>query len=346
MGRQKWGACLRYLTSHESRQSIASRHSKRPRDPVRARIDELVSGIMKTPHYGLQVVYMCDLYFALDYWLRINKISVSNRESGVVEFYEKVAHALCDVFGCSINVLPRELSNAFARQLSDRGVYVDLEQKEAVYFDEARRREAKLIFRNGLVYRLPLFVNEGPGLVALNSSPFHSDPAWPDNHGGYVLSMGRDFYMTRHASDLFHSAYIAGGETQCAGTMEIEDGVVRALSNLSGHYKPHVEFLTNALLALRMHGIEIASISVICYLDAENQVTVPATHFLRVHNTLARLIERLQANRQFRRNEFRKTRARRKFNEIRGSGEWGPAFTQALDELGMTRDQLRAALHI
>ncbi len=248
----------------------------RGRDVILAQIDALIEvyGRFRTVPKGL--VIACDLFFTLDYWLKIyltNPQMEKGRARAVQALYECVAYMLCRVFGCTINTLPRELELMFGRELSDLGVEVDVLGEigeQAFYAKRADLPLYKLQFRHGLTYQFKWWEKGSCGLVLANSERAYSPEAGAgdvgENYGYFVMSMGRDIYMMRHGSikdsnyRIFHSTYLAGDTTMAAGSMLIEHGIVKRIRPDSGHYKPTSSNMLALLQTLQMVGVQIAGI--------------------------------------------------------------------------------------
>ncbi len=90
----------------------------RSHDPILKRIDTLLGyleSLRGQPNYP---VVVCDLFFTLDYWLKIyrsNRHMDKGRAPAVQALYERVVKVLCETFNCPLNALPRELELMFGR---------------------------------------------------------------------------------------------------------------------------------------------------------------------------------------------------------------------------------------
>jgi hypothetical protein len=92
-------------------------------------------------------------------------------------------------------------------------------------------------------------------------------------HAGFVLSMGGDFFMGQHGiggkineeKNVYHSSYTAGRAVRCSGTWKVENGVVKEISDSSGHYKPNLNHMINALETLKTYGVDLSKVLIHYY---------------------------------------------------------------------------------
>jgi hypothetical protein len=145
----------------------------------------------------------------------------------------------------------------------------------AGYLTEAQREEFRLHFANGQIKRWRnnelVLANTADGDISSNAvAPGIDQQCLLD--AGYVFSIWDRFYMRKH--DLpdspwdptilqAHSQYMAGEPVACAGEMTIQNGVLQAISNLSGHYKPGAKTLLPVLWRLNMDGINLGAVDVV-----------------------------------------------------------------------------------
>jgi hypothetical protein len=82
------------------------------------------------------------------------------------------------------------------------------------------------------------------------------DPRTPQGPGGmpsllpvqgvaaYVCRLPSDFFIAEHKDLRFHhTSFLAGGNVTCAGMIVIQQGIVTAVNNNSGHYRPTKDHL-------------------------------------------------------------------------------------------------------
>jgi hypothetical protein len=248
----------------------------RTNDPVLHHIDMLLEHYDRQRYEPNSSVVACDLFFTLDYWLKIyrgNSKMEKGRAPAVQALYECVAKELCAIFKCTINVLPRELELMFGREMSDVGVKVDVLEThgwKAFYAERSELPLFKLYFKNGRAYQYQWWTKPPGARVLAESRRAYSPEAGAgdvgDNYGFFVMSMGRDIYMMKHGQigksryRIFHSSYLAGGTTMAAGSMLIEQGEVKRIRSDSGHYKPTPSNMISLLQALQMVGVNLSQV--------------------------------------------------------------------------------------
>lgn len=128
------------------------------------------------------------------------------------------------------------------------------------------------------------------GTTAQYTTAQQKDPRWGGFGQGvaaYVWTVGEELFIANHAEQRFHhSSFVSGQAVKCAGMIVIENGIVTALSNNSGHYKPRKQHLFNFVLKLT----QTQTISPNCQIQAmlgmaDNFRGKPA-HFMRNINNL------------------------------------------------------------
>jgi hypothetical protein len=260
----------------------------RSKDQILTSIDSLMGAYHKYRHDPKASVILCDLFFTLDYWLKIYRTNskMERARAPVIQaLYECVVGMLCEVFNCTVNTLPRELELMFGRELSDQGVRVDLlnslgKHHKAFYLeDRAQLALFKLRFKNGKAYQWRWWTKPAGGLVLANSNRVYSPGAGigsvGKDYGYFIMTMSRDIYMMRHGRikgtdyRIFHSTYLAGGAVMAAGSMLIEDGVIKRIRSDSGHYTPTNTNMFALLQALAMLGVRLEKITMEDYTQKE-----------------------------------------------------------------------------
>lgn len=254
----------------------------RSKDQILTRIDALIAAYHRNRHDPKSSVIACDLFFTLDYWLKIYKKNYkmeNARAPAIQALYECVVHVLCGIFNCKENTLPRELELMFGRELSAHGVAVDVlnslgENQKAFYLENRAELELfKLRFKNGKAYQWRWWDRSRGGLVLANSKTVYSPRAGigttAKNFGYFVMSMSRDIYMMRHGPirgtdyRIFHSTYFAGGTVMTAGSILIENGHIKAIGSDSGHYMPTNANMFALLQTLAMVGVRLNKIEML-----------------------------------------------------------------------------------
>jgi hypothetical protein len=204
-------------------------------DDILVRIDQLVEAHASADSQMQQLVRV-DLFWCLDYWLKVVKATPAmddSREPSVQKLYVTVVNLLCANFNCQVNTLVNKLEEAFGRTVGSHGLQVDLGKGLVKYFSDTERKLYQLQFRGGLAYQRPWWeVNADLSALVPVESSRASDPsaffgtgAMRTGFAGFVMSMGRDFYMAKHGgpneknSRIFHSSYLGENMISCAGTM-------------------------------------------------------------------------------------------------------------------------------
>lgn len=73
----------------------------------------------------------------------------------------------------------------------------------------------------------------------------------------YVMDHDGKLYLSNQAgiADFQHTSFLAGQPVAAAGTIRVEDGVVKEITRSSGHYRPGEEFLDQAVAELHARGV-------------------------------------------------------------------------------------------
>lgn len=90
-------------------------------------------------------------------------------------------------------------------------------------------------------------------------------------------------YICEHVEGGFHhSSFMAGGHVRCAGMIKIDNGLVKEISNNSGHYKPPVENLKSLVKHLHEKGCLAAGAVVqICGGPKDSQGNPPVVPIIK-----------------------------------------------------------------
>lgn len=79
----------------------------------------------------------------------------------------------------------------------------------------------------------------------------------------FVMSTLKRLYAGEKKKGAFHhSSFLAGGATLAAGRLEVDDGVLKAISAYSGHYKPTDDHLDIFLKFLEENGVVLKDVEV------------------------------------------------------------------------------------
>lgn len=268
----KYGSIPTY-SKFQSDSSVAFEF--REHDIVLARMDGLLKHRQKTNDASLRFLYLSDLFFTADFWLKsyaTNKNMCKGRQPAIYALFAACAEELCQYYGCTINGLPRELEFMWGRNLTGGGVYVDVVAGKAEYITRAEAAKYKLWFKGGRAYMMPWYrptdanqklePAESKHAYTKEALTLHCLPA--EDYGFFVLTMSRDLYMAKHRTcgldgspGFYHSSYVAGDPVACSGTMLIQKGEVKRIRLNSGHYQPHMNNLRALVMALRMWAVPL-----------------------------------------------------------------------------------------
>lgn len=140
------------------------------------------------------------------------------------------------------------------------------ELKLAYLTQDTDRINYKIRFRGGLAYRVAdLLATDEREWVKYDS--FTSKEAeHPDNKPGFVhYAMdyrGRLYVGFRKNVAFFHSSLVGGEHALSAGTLAIKEGKIVQIDLDSGHYTPKPKHLALALVHLRLHGVDLSTVTV------------------------------------------------------------------------------------
>lgn len=223
-----------------------------------------------------------DLFFTINSWIKLFHEKGRGIEPGrypaISALSEAVQDELSKMYGVtSRGQLARKLNEIFGAQITSSGSSTDAQFK-AMMFTKAARESKRIYFEGGKMkrYTSDLRENVRPGLQLLDSKLFAGPPIARRGAGfslpgfaPFVMSMEREFYMTKHTVEqggVFHSAYF-NGVVAMAGTMLVENGVLKAIRGDSGHYQPDKYKMVNALRALRARGVNLRGVTVYDYTE-------------------------------------------------------------------------------
>lgn len=241
---------------------------------------------------SMRRVILVDLFLTANHWIKLfherSPQVHKDRYPAVLALFESAVVDLARLLGCTRGQVAAFIEEMYGRDITAGGRQTDL-VKNAKYFDKLQREEFRIRFQGGRAHQYARDA-EPVRLVAVNSADHYAhvrrgnlgdaSPGWAP----FVMTLERAFYMTKHTlnvpnePNLFHSSYL-GPDTPiaCAGTMLIEQGVIRGIRPDSGHYKPLAHNVVGALQALSMFHVPIERVMVY---DFTGQVSTPARSFL------------------------------------------------------------------
>jgi len=267
-------------------------------DAIMLRVDAILQQV--ATHSGDTGYYLCacDLYFTVDYWLKKNTRATNPAYDIMFELFTVTVSTLTRIFRCTVNVLPRELDLTFGRTLSRHGKELDELRGLRQPVAPAELNYMRLLFEGGKAYRIS---KSNGGRKLVNSKDFHN-PAigFFSGFAGFVMSMSREIYIARHEcvgavkeGNFYHSSYFLGGPVMSAGSLWIENGVVKWICADSGHYQPHDTNMVSLLMALRMHGVSLAGVNIT---DYSHRKTLTAEAFLAANGKWNAFADRRDAS--------------------------------------------------
>ena len=121
------------------------------------------------------------------------------------------------------------------------------------YLSPAEREAYRLEIRDGKLYD-----SEGTLFDTRHASSLHSD----EPRAMFIMDEKGAIYASNYQElgKFHHSSFLAGGKVAAAGELVVEDGVMKLMSNRSGHYRTDGEYLDQALQVLKHSGIETGGI--------------------------------------------------------------------------------------
>lgn len=80
----------------------------------------------------------------------------------------------------------------------------------------------------------------------------------------YVWDMHSRLYINRKMPGRFHhSSFVAGGAVKAAGSIVVEDGVLRQITTWSGHYRPRLSDISAFLEWLKSKGVNMETVELL-----------------------------------------------------------------------------------
>lgn len=249
------------------------------RDELLVQIDETIDAYWRAAEGWARLALLGRLYFLSDFFLKsvsqTDRVDYAHRASAVQGLFVTVVDKLCKCFECTVNMLPRMIEEIWGRILTPHGYETDMDQTArggiptvVKYIDAAKRDFYRVRIQGGRAEmrdrtqkKLVRWVPADTRGIGWEYDPIYKlAPMMAPGYAGFALSMGREFYTAHHKGafdekNFFHSSYLSGGAVLCTGTWLIENGVVKAIKNDSGHYQPTIEHLINAVEALQMRGV-------------------------------------------------------------------------------------------
>jgi hypothetical protein len=237
----------------------------------------------KNESWSLRRVILADLFMTCNFWIKSyhqgNTRMKKERYPAVLALFESVVSALTMLLQCTRAQLPGILEEMFGRDMHKHGIEVDYDSKRAKYLSEAERHIYRVRFRAGLAYQYNWWVQgaHSTHLLLAESKRAYTAirkkgndntvvevfPGW----GCFVMTLEREIYMAKpdvgavgSKAGIFHSSFTGGDIVTMAGTMLIENGIVKGIRTDSGHYTPTNTNMSMLLQALAMYGVDLCRI--------------------------------------------------------------------------------------
>lgn len=131
-------------------------------------------------------------------------------------------------------------------------VFVEMDRAEGVtYLTASELEETRVVVRDGKLYDstgAPFDTGRGTSVWAGG-----------DTRAIFVMDRYGNIYASNdHAVGRFHhSSFLGGKPVAGAGELKVEDGVLKLISDKSGHYRPPPECMRRVVAALKAAGVDV-----------------------------------------------------------------------------------------
>jgi hypothetical protein len=119
-------------------------------------------------------------------------------------------------------------------------------EKGVKYLNEAERTEFEIFVQHDRIIDKngKLFDTNGSIEIGIDGKPI------PSNKAIFVMSEKGEIFISKQneIGKFHHSSFLAGEKVAAAGDIIIEKGIIKQISNQSGHYKPIIEQVKRNLL--------------------------------------------------------------------------------------------------
>jgi hypothetical protein len=125
--------------------------------------------------------------------------------------------------------------------------------KQVKYLSDAERSAYKLEIRNGKIYDA-------------NGQLFDTGDALSAHSGTgraiFVMDEHGNFYASKKqiVGGFHHSSLLAGQPVAAAGELQVDKGVIKVISDKSGHYTPGRQFSQQAIDSLQRSGVDTSAV--------------------------------------------------------------------------------------
>lgn len=123
------------------------------------------------------------------------------------------------------------------------------------YLSATQRATYALSFNGGLIHDA-----NGNLFDTRNATSVHSSSP----RAIFVMDLNGRFYASndQKVGEFHHSSFLAGDAVAAAGELEVENGVLKTISDKSGHYRPRRPFGDQAIDQLRQIGVSLQGVTV------------------------------------------------------------------------------------
>lgn len=140
-------------------------------------------------------------------------------------------------------------------------------QKGVKYKGESAAGKYRITIQNGLLHRIGHVDSEGHWINTNKLEPFDTGgfkSHWSgDDWAIWVESEKQTFYSNRmKVGKIQHTSFLAGAGVRGAGEWKVTAGKITMITGRSGHYKPTLDHLVQALRDLKAAGVDITNILV------------------------------------------------------------------------------------
>ncbi|HEX4109354.1 MAG TPA: hypothetical protein VHX88_14555 [Solirubrobacteraceae bacterium] len=138
-------------------------------------------------------------------------------------------------------------------------------QEAEQYWVDRLARNTKVTYLKSDAERAQYAVIPGPTMTRANGDVLDTGGMYSTFSGSgwaiYVLDAAGNMYVGAHRVGLFHHTSFTGGkDVAAAGEIKVENGVMRGITNKSGHYRPKEKQISRTLRQLEKAGVKTSRI--------------------------------------------------------------------------------------
>ncbi len=250
-------------------------------DRILARISDLIKEWNAAPESRKRYLE-CELYFSTQYWNRNEapKPTQKDAASHVKALFDLVEIRIAKEFNCPTYGVAPQLQKLYCCTEQASAIFKDEYDIPHTFQKRGDLEKFKLYFVQDKAKWSPWWENNKNGLVLVNTKDANdahkgaaagqqplAQSALGADAAFFVMNRYRDMYAAPHyprVTDfpMYHSTIPHGQPIQYAGSILIEKGIVRAICDDSGHYKPGVDYVINVLEHFKTLGVPLSKIEV------------------------------------------------------------------------------------